>query len=125
MIGGCGLVQGPRPLVCCLAMPPVSACPPQQGDAMTLIASLQNTQVKQIRALGRRSEREHTGLFFVESPRAVIEAIQLRVPLDTLVVAPALLKNARLQTLVQAQQRAGGRCLAVTPEVFESLVLKE
>jgi len=74
---------------------------------MTLIASLQNTQVKQIRALGRRSEREDMGLFFVESPRAVIEAIQLHVPLDTLVVAPALLENARLQMLVQAQQRAG------------------
>src|SRR5689334_3721042 len=109
--GGCGLVQGPRPLFCC---PPVSACPPAQGDAMTLISSLQNTQVKQIRALSRRGERERTGLFFVESPRAVIEAIQLHVPLDTLVIAPALLKNCRMRTLAQAQQRAGARCLEVT-----------
>ena len=92
---------------------------------MTLISSLQNTQVKQIRALSRRGERERTGLFFVESPRAVIEAIQLHVPLDTLVIAPALLKNCRMRTLAQAQQRAGARCLEVTPEVFESLVLKE
>ena len=92
---------------------------------MTLIASLQNTQVKQIRALARRGEREHTGLFFVESARAVIEAMQLHIPLDTLVIAPALLKNARLQALAQAQRRAGVRCLEVTPEVFESLVLKE
>jgi TrmH family RNA methyltransferase len=92
---------------------------------MTLIASLQNTQVKQIRALSRRGERERTGLFFVESPRAVIEAIQLHASLDTLVIAPALLKNSRLLALAQAQRRAGTPCLEVTPEVFESLVLKE
>ena len=58
-----------------------------------LISSLSNPRVKQIRALRQRKEREATGLFFAEGIRIVTEAAQLHAGIETLVVAPELLKT--------------------------------
>src|SRR5689334_5535850 len=92
---------------------------------MTPISSLQNTQVKAIRALRERKERERTGLFFAAGLRTVLEAAQLRAPIQTLVVAPATLRHPRALGLLRDWRRGGGRCLEVTSEVFESLAPKE
>jgi TrmH family RNA methyltransferase len=91
---------------------------------MTPISSLQNAQVKEVRALRDRKERERSGLFFVAGLRAVLEAAQLRAPLDTLVVAPDALTHPRAQHLLRDWRRRGGRCLEVTADVFESLAPK-
>lgn len=90
-----------------------------------LIASLTNARVKQLRSLHRRQEREQTGLYFVEGIRIVAEAVQMGKSIMQLVYAPDLLKSAFAQEIVQQQQELGTPCLAVTPEVFKSLSVKE
>jgi TrmH family RNA methyltransferase len=92
---------------------------------MTRISSLQNTRIRAIRALRSRKERERTGLFFVEGALAVMEAIQLRAEIKTLVIAPELVVAHDAAELVQFQQQRGVDCVEVTPEVFESLASKD
>lgn len=92
---------------------------------MAPISSLSNARIKQIRALRNRKEREHTGLFFIEGLRAVSEAVQLRADIETLVVAPELLKGRFGHDIVKMLRQAGTPCLEVTAEVFESLAAKD
>ncbi len=90
-----------------------------------LISSLGNAQVKQIRLLAQRKERDRTGLFFIEGLRSTAEAVQLGAAITQLVVAPALLTSAFGQALVAEHQSRGGATLEVTPEVFASLSAKD
>lgn len=90
-----------------------------------LITSLTNAKVKQIRALARRKEREQTGLFFAEGIRLVTEAVQTAARIDTLVVAPDLLKSEHALALLAAERGQGTPVLEVTREVFEHISAKE
>jgi len=71
-----------------------------------LISSLSNPRIKQIRALRQRKVREATSLYFVEGIRIVTEAAQLDAGIETLVIAPELLKSAHALELVAAQRPA-------------------
>jgi RNA methyltransferase, TrmH family len=90
-----------------------------------IISSHANPHIKQIRSLRHRHEREHTGLFFIEGIRIVAEAVQMHAKVDTLVVAPHLLKSDFAREIVQEQQTRGVSCIEVTADVFKSLSLKE
>ena len=90
-----------------------------------LIASLTNAKVKRIRAFLRRKEREQTGLFFVEGIRIVTEAAQTSARIDTLIVAPDLLKSDHALAFVAAERGRGTPVLEVTREVFQSISAKE
>lgn len=90
-----------------------------------LISSTSNPQIKHIRSLRQRKERERSGLFFIEGTRLVAEAIQTGAAIETLIVAPALLTSPFAQELIQAQRQQGTRCLEVTPTVFESISARE
>jgi TrmH family RNA methyltransferase len=90
-----------------------------------IISSLTNPRVKHIRSLQHRQERERTGLFFIEGIRLVAEAVQMGKHIELLVYAPGLLKSSFAQEIIQKQQEQGTACLAVTPEVFKSLSVKE
>jgi RNA methyltransferase, TrmH family len=72
-----------------------------------LISSLSNPRIKQIRGLRHRQEREQTGLFFVEGIRPVTEALQLGADVETLVVAPDLLKSPFAQEILRTEQERG------------------
>lgn len=86
---------------------------------MTVISSVQNARVKQLRALAHRKERDRTGLFLIEGTRAVGEAVQAQAAIEWLVVAPALLTSPYGWELVAAQRAAGVPCVEVTAEVFQ------
>lgn len=90
-----------------------------------IIASTSNARVKFIRSLYSRTERERTKLFFIEGIRLVTEAVQLGLAIETLVVAPALLKSQFAQDVVRTQQEQGTPCLEVTAEVFKSISAKD
>lgn len=90
-----------------------------------MISSLANQRVKQIRALRQRKEREATGLYFVEGIRVVTEAVQLSAGIETLVVAPELLKSAHALGLVTAQQQHGVPLLEVSQDVFAGLSTRD
>jgi TrmH family RNA methyltransferase len=83
-----------------------------------LITSRANTQIKQIRHLLHRKEREDTGLFLAEGFHLVREAFATGAAVETLIVAPKLLD--REQTAFVHSQ-AATRTLEVTPEVFSSI----
>jgi RNA methyltransferase, TrmH family len=90
-----------------------------------VISSPTNARVKFIRSLRNRREREQTGLFFIEGIRIVAEAIQLKANIETLVVAPDLLKSRFAQEIVQEQQARGVPRLEVTTDVFKSMSIKD
>jgi RNA methyltransferase, TrmH family len=90
-----------------------------------IITSQSNARIKQIRSLRNRREREQTGLFFIEGIRIVVEAVQSGAQIETLVVAPDLLKSQLGQEIVRQEQERGVPILEVSAEVFKSLSVKE
>lgn len=92
---------------------------------MERITSLSNPRVKAIRKLRDRKERQQSGLFYVEGVRIVAEAVQLPENLETLIVAPELLTSDFAHGLVYEQLERGVPVLEVSPQVFETISLKE
>src|SRR5437867_2040249 len=90
-----------------------------------IISSLSNPLIKQIRGLRNRQVRRQKGFYFIEGIRIVTEAIQLKVKVETLVIAPDLLRSAFAQEIVAKSKEEGIPCLEVTAEVFNSLSEKE
>ncbi len=90
-----------------------------------LISSPSNPRIKHIRSLRHRQEREETGVFFIEGIRLVTEAIQLGAAIETLVVAPELLKSQFAQEIVQTQLEHDTPYIEVTADVFKSISIKE
>ncbi len=90
-----------------------------------LISSQSNQNIKFVRSLRQRKEREQSGLFFVEGIRLVGEAAQLGAAIETLVAAPELLSSAFATELLETQRARGVPLLEVNAEVFRSLSLKE
>jgi len=90
-----------------------------------LITSTANPTIKQIRKLRDKKERLHTGLFYVEGLRIVIEALQQGVEIECLVVAPDLLTSEFGWQKVEEENRRGIQVLQVSQAVFTSLASKE
>jgi RNA methyltransferase, TrmH family len=90
-----------------------------------LISSRNNPTIKSIRALRERKERERTGLCFLEGIRIVGEAAQLNAEIQSLIVAPELLKSDFAHELVQTQRARNVSIIEVTSDVFESLSDKQ
>ena len=90
-----------------------------------MITSSANDRIKQIRKLQERKERLESGLFYLEGLRIVGEAVESGAAIDTLVVAPELLKSDFGQDLVEAQARLGVAVLEVSAEVFRRMALKD
>jgi RNA methyltransferase, TrmH family len=79
--------------------------------------------IRSIQRLHTREGREKTRLFYVEGVRFVHQAIQHRVPVETLVICRPLLRHPVAQRILHQQQRKGTVILEVTPQIMESLSL--
>lgn len=90
-----------------------------------MITSAANERIKNIRKLHERKARQESGLFLVEGLRIVAEAVEQGARLDTLVVAPELLKSTFGQQLAAQQAQHGVPVLEVSAEVFQRLSVKE
>ncbi len=90
-----------------------------------MITSLANERVKQIRKLYERKTRQESGLFLAEGLRIVAEAADEGAAIETLIVAPELLKNEFGQQFVADQQAKGLPVLEVSADVFRRISLKE
>ena len=88
-----------------------------------IISSHSNPRMKQIRLLRNRKERERTCLFFVKGIRLVAEAAQLHADIESLIVAPDLLRSPFAREIVKAQRQRGVACIEVTADVFRSISL--
>lgn len=89
------------------------------------ITSAANAQIKAIRKLRERKERQASGLFYVEGLRIVAEAIQQRAAIETLVTAPELLTSEFGQKLIAEAALAGVHILEVSASLFRELSSKE
>lgn len=90
-----------------------------------MITSSANERIKQIRKLQERKERLESGLFYLEGLRIVGEAVDAGAAVETLVVAPELLKSEFGQKLVEDQTRRGTAVLEVSADVFRRMALKD
>lgn len=90
-----------------------------------MITSPANEQVKRIRRLQERKERERTGLFFLEGIRIVAEAAERGEAFETLIVSPDRLQSDFAWKLVENLRRNGTPILEVSSLVFERLSQKE
>lgn len=90
-----------------------------------VITSLQNPRIKAIRALSQRKRRQETGLFFAEGIRLAGEAVQTGAVVETLVVAPDLLRSDFGRDTVRRTREEGVEILEVGADVFRSLSGKD
>ncbi len=89
------------------------------------ITSSHNPRIKAIRALSQRKKRRETALFFAEGIRLVGEAVQTAADIETLVVAPKLLRSDFGRDTVQRAEHDGVEVLYVSDDVFQSLSRKD
>lgn len=90
-----------------------------------MITSVQNPTVRLIRDLQHTRERNRTGLFVVEGIRPTIAAIQAGVDVDTLAIAPELLRSPAAWLVVAEQRAKGGRVIELSKHVFQSLSARD
>ena len=90
-----------------------------------LLTSSQNPRIKGIRALSQRRKRQETGLFFAEGIRLAGEAVQTGAEIETLVVAPELLRSEFGRDLVARTGADNVEILNVSAAVFQTLSRKD
>ncbi len=90
-----------------------------------MLTSSRNPRIKAIRALSQRKKRQEAGLFFAEGIRLVGEAVQTGADIETLVVAPELLRSDFGRDTVQRAEQDGVEVLYVSDDVFQTLSRKD
>ena len=88
---------------------------------MTILSSIHNPKIKQIRALRQRKIREQRHSFFIEGLQAVTEAIQMQATMECLIIVPEMLKSPQAQALLSAVAYTQTPIVHVSSEVFETL----
>jgi RNA methyltransferase, TrmH family len=77
--------------------------------------------IKRVQRLHAREERERTGLFYIESIRFVMQALQHHAHIEHLVICRELLTHPFAQRLVREQQKRGMPVLEVSRATMEHL----
>jgi RNA methyltransferase, TrmH family len=90
-----------------------------------LISSAANPLVKRVRALGDRKHRRHEGAFVVQGIQPVWQAVEAGSDIETLIVAPGLLRAGAALDMVAAQEAAGVRVARLTDELFGRIADRE
>jgi RNA methyltransferase, TrmH family len=83
-----------------------------------LITSAANPVVKRVRLLGDRRHRRRDGAFVVRGIQPVWQAVEAGADIETLIVAPDLLRASGALDMVAQQEAAGMRVARVTGELF-------
>jgi RNA methyltransferase, TrmH family len=90
-----------------------------------LITSGANPLVKRIRFLRQRKHRDEESAFFVEGIRPVWQAVDSGADVETLVVAPDLLKSESARQMVQTWGAQGTEIVSVSAGVFERIAQRD
>ncbi len=83
-----------------------------------MITSAANPLVKRVRALGDRKHRRRESAFVVQGVQPVWQAVEAGADIDSLIVAPDLLRHAGATAMVTAQEAAGVRVARLSGELF-------
>lgn len=90
-----------------------------------LISSTSNPQVRRLRKLRKRRFRESEGVFLVEGIAQVRQALDHGAPIESILVAPELLKSEGAWQVVREWAGAGGDLVELGRAPFESIVERE
>lgn len=91
----------------------------------TVITSLSNAKIKNIRKLRNRKAREASGLAYIEGLKIVGEALEAGMAFQELIWCPELLNSDFGRKLVGTCEQSGVNILEVNNQVFESISLKD
>jgi RNA methyltransferase, TrmH family len=83
-----------------------------------VITSAANPLVKRVRALADRKHRRRESAYVVQGLQPVWQAVEAGAEIDTLIVAPDLLRHAGAAAMVSAQEAAGVRVARLSGELF-------
>jgi TrmH family RNA methyltransferase len=86
-----------------------------------LISSAANPLAKRVRALAERRHRRREGAFVVEGIQPVWQAVSAGAEIETLIVAPDLLRGSPALAMVEERERRGMRVARLTRDLFERL----
>ncbi len=90
-----------------------------------VLTSSSNPALKRIRKLRNRKHREDEGVFFVEGIQTVWQAVRNGAEIESIVIAPGLLKSDRASRMVLTQEKQGTSVLRVSPEAFTAIADRE
>ena len=79
------------------------------------ITSPSNPLLKRIRGLRLRKHREKEGAFFVEGIQTVWQAARNGADIETIILAPELLRSDRVLCMVRERERQGNACRVGQP----------
>lgn len=85
------------------------------------LAEQSHSQIKRIRRLKLREERDRTGLFYIEGMRFVAQAFHHQAKIEQLVVCRDLLTHPYAQKLVREQIKRSTPVLEVSHAIMKSL----
>jgi TrmH family RNA methyltransferase len=83
-----------------------------------VITSAANPLVKRVRLLADRRHRRREGAFVVAGIQPVWQAVEAGAPIETLIMAPDLLRPPAAVQMVAAQEAVGVRVARVSAELF-------
>ena len=88
---------------------------------MDIITSTKNQRIKDIKKLSQRKFRTETGLCFVDGIQPVLRALDNDLEVETLVVAPTLLKSDVALERLKEEENKGTPCLYVSDDVYDHI----
>ena len=83
-----------------------------------MISSAANPLIKRVRRLDDRRHRRREGAFVVRGVQPVWQAVEAGAPIETLIVAPELLRPAAAVAMIHDQEERGIRVTRVSAELF-------
>ena len=72
-----------------------------------VITSAANPLIKRLRLLGDRKQRRRESAFVVQGIQPVWQAVEAGADVETLIIAPGLLRHAGALAMVAAEESAG------------------
>jgi TrmH family RNA methyltransferase len=86
-----------------------------------LISSAANPLIKRVRLLADRRHRRREGAFVVQGIQPVWQAVEAGADIETLIVAPDLLRPAPVRTMIANQEERGTPVARLTSELFSRI----
>ncbi|MHB8172405.1 MAG: TrmH family RNA methyltransferase [Thermincolia bacterium] len=86
-----------------------------------MLTSVQNSQVKNIKGLYQKKNRDREKVFLIEGVRFVEEALDAGVAVDTVIHSPRLVNTFRGEELLHKAEKAGIQLLEVSDHVLDHL----
>ena len=83
-----------------------------------VISSAANPLIKRMRLLADRKHRRREGAFVVQGIQPVWQAVEAGADIETLIVAPDLLRPAAAAAMVAEQEQQGARVARLAAELF-------